>query len=663
DAMNGDTIVFAIPGSGPQVITLGSALTVPNAITIDATTQGAAVELRLSGTGYRHITATAALTLKGLTFTGPGSGTAGGGVSTASSITLTDCIFTDNTAIGTLGSSNGGAINAIGSVSVTGCTFTGNTASNGGAIYNSGDTISVTDSAFEDNNTSAGSGGAIYNYGANLSINNSTFKNNNANNGDGGGAIYNTGNTFCVVDSTFTDNAANSSSGGAINTAGNNSRVTDTAFEGNTAANGTGGAIYNYYSDSDNFSVGTCTFTDNSATNGGAFYNDYSANFSITHSAFKDNRATGGSGGAVYSYSDNFNADNAVFESNEAVSDGGAVYLAGTAALTDCALINNTANSGGGIYAAAGFTAVNSSFIGNTAGNTASGAIDVNGDAYLFQCTAADNTGNGIYIRAGCTAYLYNGIVAGNTADQMAGPGAPAGGSNLIEGACIPGSATDTVTRAAVFGANALTADNVLPVLNSGIASGAATAVTDLSDTSLNAAQQAAVLAALANDQLGAPRATDAGAAVTYGAVEGFPLTGAAVSPDSTVTTAFTAGDTLDLTGTILTLTYADGSTEEIPYDAPGVTVDTSAVDMGTAGTYEIVFTYFGKTATLSITVNGNPPTTGPTTSTTGNSNPPVTGDNSDVVLWLAIAGAAVIILGFGLVTMRSGKRNFRRNS
>jgi hypothetical protein len=84
----------------------------------------------------------------------------------------------------------GGAIYNSGPVSITGTTFVGNSSGNevGGAIYNSFDTINVTNSSFFNN--SAFSGSAIVT-ATTVNVVNSTFSGNDAASGPQGGALYN----------------------------------------------------------------------------------------------------------------------------------------------------------------------------------------------------------------------------------------------------------------------------------------------------------------------------------------------------------------------------------------------------------------------------------------------------------------------------------------
>ncbi len=217
-------------------------------------------------------------------------------------------------------STNGGAISNDGSnLTVTNSIFTNNTAvSNGGAIYNSySSNLTITDTIFIYNNGYYG--GAIYNsYGSNLRITNATFTNNTATYGgalsndfncvsnitnsvfmynlanDDGGTISNSFNSSLIVTNTiFTNNAANYDGGAISNSYYSNLKVTNSLFSNNTS--NYGGALNNdFYC---NLNVTNCNFTSNNANYGGAIANTFYCNLTVTCSDFTNNTAN--YGGAV----------------------------------------------------------------------------------------------------------------------------------------------------------------------------------------------------------------------------------------------------------------------------------------------------------------------------------------------------------------------------
>ncbi|MDR2702430.1 MAG: bacterial Ig-like domain-containing protein [Spirochaetaceae bacterium] len=63
--------------------------------------------------------------------------------------------------------------------------------------------------------------------------------------------------------------------------------------------------------------------------------------------------------------------------------------------------------------------------------------------------------------------------------------------------------------------------------------------------------------------------------------------------------TTYNIGDTLDLTGIVVTATYSDSTTETVSVNAANV----SGFDSSTAGSKTLTVTYQGKTATFTVTV------------------------------------------------------------
>ncbi|GER78438.1 MAG: choice-of-anchor Q domain-containing protein [Anaerolineales bacterium] len=162
---------------------------------------------------------------------------------------------------------------------------------NGGAIYDSGNHLTISHVTFEGNVVSnAGDGGAIYHYlNGSLAIQNSVFLGNSA---DLGGAIFSMANTT-VADTTFSNNKA--FRGGAYtNYSGTTATFERVTMSGNTATGpgstfGQGGAIY--------FGFGTLNIYNSAISgNGSASYTNaggalyvYDANVTIKNSAIADN--------------------------------------------------------------------------------------------------------------------------------------------------------------------------------------------------------------------------------------------------------------------------------------------------------------------------------------------------------------------------------------
>jgi len=164
------------------------------------------------------------------------TGVGGGGIISGSqnnSLTITNCVFSGNSATGAGTLGGGGISHAGGNLTITGTTFNNNsTSSSGGGVgYSAGDplgrtpstgTLSVSGSTFSSNtaNSAASGGGALDLFNFNLStgtynVNTSTFNSNHAPNGSGGAIIVESG-PLTATTSAITNNTAGLSGGGVF---------------------------------------------------------------------------------------------------------------------------------------------------------------------------------------------------------------------------------------------------------------------------------------------------------------------------------------------------------------------------------------------------------------------------------------------------------------
>jgi len=273
-------------------------------------------------------------TVSGCTFTGNLAVEGGGGMLNGRcSPTVSNCTFTGNLAEG-----GGGMHNAYpGNPTVTNCTFSGNSAGGGGGMYNSDDSSpTVTGCTFSGN--SAGDGGGMRNNDSNPTVTGCTFSGNST--GGGGSGMSNFGSNPTVTGCTFTGNSA--VKGGGMRNSQGSPRVTGCTFTGNSAEEG--GGMYN---SGNSPTVIGCTFISNSAGGGGGMCNEDSSP-AVTVCTFIGNSA--GNGGGMLNYKDESRPimSNCTFTGNSAEAAGGGMYNYdfSSPTVTNCILWNNTASSG-----------------------------------------------------------------------------------------------------------------------------------------------------------------------------------------------------------------------------------------------------------------------------------------------------------------------------
>lgn len=396
------------------------------------------------------------------TFFRNGSSSNGGSLLNHGHLTLSNVVFTGNTAV------DGGAIyNSVeGLVVVDYGRFLDNQANRGGVFFTAGDLI-VRANSFFNHNSAETFGGVLFNAEtANTDIIDVTVYDSTA---EAGGAFYNMMGGLGVWTSAIHTSAA-SSNGGAILNAQGLLMLEDSTFESNTAVNG--GALFNTVNADIYVNIDTVIFEHNTALeNGGAIY-DLSANvpYTIRNSTFTQNEA-GHHGGALYLLGTSHltlagqDGGEARLEDNDAVLFGGAIYNETNLTLRNVTLASNTGWEGGAVYnagsgdliieraalldntghfrggaifdvASGSFTTVNSTYSGNDS-LSYGGAIYYQGAlARLANVTIYGNSsahGSGIY--TGATVQMYNSIITASSVEdcEITGAGTFAGQRNLID--------------------------------------------------------------------------------------------------------------------------------------------------------------------------------------------------------------------------------------
>ncbi|MFC1961383.1 choice-of-anchor Q domain-containing protein, partial [Chloroflexota bacterium] len=278
---------------------------------------------------------------------------------------------------------NPGITLTLNNVTLTG----GYSTSYGGAIFNDGGTVAVTNSTLRDNKavedynillpTYDWYGGAIFNDGGTVNVTGSTLRGNSAT--LGGNAIFNNMGAVTVTDSLLSDNIWDykgyGSYGSAIYNSGSDVldefgdtsgtatlSVTNSTLSGNSV--GDGGAIYNTDGPAYTSSIATVTVTDSilSGNTGGAIYNENdnggTTTVTVINSTLSDNSGT--VGGAIHNMHGNpplgtatVTVTNSTLSGNSATHGGGAIYNSnGEVTVTNSTLRGNTEPEGlsGAIY-------------------------------------------------------------------------------------------------------------------------------------------------------------------------------------------------------------------------------------------------------------------------------------------------------------------------
>jgi hypothetical protein len=231
----------------------------------------------------------------------------------------------------------------------------------GAAIFREGGTLDVIACSFVDNHgPTTGqdvSGGGITSQGiGDTTIVGSTFAHNSASDG---GAVGNLGNGLTIVDCTFDENAATGNSGNPGNGGNGGALVFDGAMTsmticGSTFTNNTagayGGAVFRVAYSDEPTTIDKCTFDGNSSDTsvglaGGLYLED--TTIAMTASTISNNRSHYG-GGIWIGHAAVAQIVNVTIANNVA-DQGGGIWVAGnvTGSLTNCTIAGNTTTPGG----------------------------------------------------------------------------------------------------------------------------------------------------------------------------------------------------------------------------------------------------------------------------------------------------------------------------
>ena len=326
----------------------------------------------------------------------------------------------------------GGAIILESGNTISNCVFTHNSAGGwGGAVYSEG---TVLNCSFINNSVSGDRGGAVAVF-ENGIIRNCSFSYNSCTNMGGAVFCYQGG---LVENCSFVRNSANSSKGGAVYCY-KGGLVENCSFDLNYSGS-KGGAAYFYNSGE----FIDCTFNTNySYGNGGAVY--LSEGGTLTNCIIRGSSAIGGYGGAVYcngngkllhctidnNYSDELAGgiwayggtfDNCTIINNNSAKHCGGINCKNNSVIQDCLIAGNWAvESAGGVYFETPCTFRRCIISSNIANSAAGIRLSVNTlvENCLINYNRADANGGGAYCSSGGT--LQNCTIVNNQAAHGAG--------------------------------------------------------------------------------------------------------------------------------------------------------------------------------------------------------------------------------------------------
>ncbi|MBE0683215.1 MAG: sortase [Anaerolineales bacterium] len=455
-----DTITFNISSASPTITFLSVPPSVQDGdgLTIDGTNLNAAGgEVTVSGNNAVRIfnITTGATTIRDITLLNGVVNGNGGAIlnNGGTSLTINNVKFTTNRTV-TGGGNDGGAIyHTSGTLSISNSTFTSNyTQDNGGAVYIANGTCTISGSTFNtQNNGAIDDGAAIYLNNGTLTINSTTFTSNATSNGDGG-AIFQNGGTLTIGNTaavTFTGNTA-SGDGGAIYVAGGTLTVNNTSFTNSTAAN--------------------------SADSGGAIYHNSNTLLQVTNSTFTGNTSTNGDGGAIMLDANNSSAtiSGSTFTSNSAEDDGGAIYIDGEPFMVSASTFSlNRAGTGAGGGADGGAIRI------STNSTSATSRISLSTFTNNSITMAANNDLTGGAISNSGTIIIANVTFSGNSLTKSTGGGGDAyGGAIYAAGTTTVNNVTmseNTVSESGTgtgSGGSIYSAAGAMTIANSIVANG-----------------------------------------------------------------------------------------------------------------------------------------------------------------------------------------------
>ncbi|MBI5293957.1 MAG: S-layer homology domain-containing protein [Chloroflexi bacterium] len=255
--------------------------------------------------------------------------------------------------------------------------------SRGGGVYNAG-TMTISNVAFSQNSANNNGGGMYNAIGSNATLTNVTFSANLGAGPYGGGGMANSGSNPILTNVTFSDNFAGGlvngttydGLGGGMFNYGSSPQLTNVIFSQNsTNTFGYGGGMYNENNSSPTLT--NVTFSDNWAGAGGGMYNSNSSSPALTDVLFSANSTLSRGGGMYNENNSNPTLTNVTFSGNTAGPQGGGMYNNSNPTLMNVTFSGNSAASGGGMFNGSGVPTLTNTIIANSAsGGDCSGTLN-----------------------------------------------------------------------------------------------------------------------------------------------------------------------------------------------------------------------------------------------------------------------------------------------
>jgi fimbrial isopeptide formation D2 family protein len=372
----------------------------------------------------------------------------GGAINAANANVALSSVSIKSNSVSATSGNGGGIYQSGGTLTVTNSVLTNNHAGYGGALSMGGGTSTINGSTLIKSNTATYFGGAIESVGGailnaaavGISSNKVTLNGNSSLSGTGfgGGLFANGGSSLNLSGTKINKNTATNGGGGVAVSAGTLNISSQATISNNSVTNGSGGGVF--VNGASNTTISGSTITANSvgAGQGAGLYYDAPGTGKLTSDVVSSNTATGGMGGGMFLAAGTLRVTGAATAiNNNAASSGGGVYVNDAKLSFKNGQIkgNKSVNSGAGLTltnstsaapSARLTSALISSNIGSSSSSLGGGIYQYSGSLNLTNSTVQNNTaasGGGVFINAlaGNASTIKNSKIAINNASINGG--------------------------------------------------------------------------------------------------------------------------------------------------------------------------------------------------------------------------------------------------